>query len=73
MMKPIMKPNKNAWLWWASAISLIIGISIFVLLEPADYDMEVQRIRSMSLVSGILISGLCLIIGTSKRWFGKGL
>ena len=72
-MMSMMKPNRHVGLWWLSAVSISIGISIYILLKPAVYDMEVQRYRSMALVSGILISGLCIIIGTSKRWFGKGL
>ena len=69
----MMKPNKNAWLWWVSAISFSIGIAVYILLQPAEYDYDIQRIRSMALIIGVLISGLCIIIGTSKRWFGKDL
>lgn len=68
-----IKPNRHAWLWWVSAVTLSIGISIFILLKPAEYDMEIQRYRSMALVVAILISGLCIILGTSRRWFGKDL
>lgn len=69
----MIKPNRHAWLWWVSAVTLSIGISIYVLLKPAEYDMEIQRYRSMALVISILISGLCIILGTSRRWFGKDL
>jgi hypothetical protein len=69
----MIKPNRHAWLWWVSAVTLSIGIAIFVLLKPAEYDMEIQRYRSIALVAAILISGLCIIIGTSRRWFGKDL
>ena len=69
----MMKPNRHAGLWWLSALSLSIGIAIYILLRPAAYDVEVQRYRAIALVAGIFISGLCIIIGTSKRWFGKGL
>jgi hypothetical protein len=67
------KPNRNTWLWWIAAVTLSIGIAIFILLEPAEYDVEIQRIRSMALVVSIMVSGLCIIIGTAKRWFGKDL
>jgi hypothetical protein len=67
------KPNRNTWLWWIAAITLSIGIAIFILLEPAEYDVEIQRIRSMALVVSFMVSGLCIIIGTSRRWFGKDL
>jgi hypothetical protein len=69
----MMKPSRNAALWWVSALTFALGISVYVLLKPTEYDMQIQRYRSIALVSGILISGFCVIIGTSKRWFGKGL
>jgi hypothetical protein len=69
----IIKPNRNAWLWWVSAVALSVGIAVYILLKPAEYNMDIQRFRSIALVSGIFISGLCIIIGTSRRWFGKGL
>lgn len=69
----MFKPNRHAWLWWVSAVTLSIGISIYILLKPAVYDMDIQRYRSMALVISILISGLCIILGTSRRWFGKDL
>jgi hypothetical protein len=67
------KFGQNGWLWWTSIVSLAIGLSIYILLQPADYDYTVQRYRSLALIAGLMISGLCVIIGTSKRWFGKGL
>jgi hypothetical protein len=69
----MIKPNRNAWLWWVSAVTLSIGIAVYILLKPASYDIEIQRYRSIALVVAVLISGLCIIIGTSKRWFGKDL
>lgn len=67
------KPNRHASLWWISAVTLSIGITIFVLLKPGAYDVNVQKYRSLALVTGVLISGLCIIIGTARRWFGKDL
>lgn len=72
-MTSMIKPNRHAGLWWLSAVALSIGIAIFILLGPAAYDAEIQRYRALALVAGIIISGLCIIIGTSKRWFGKDL
>jgi len=69
----LKKPNRNLWLWWVSIVSLSIGLSIFILLKPADQDYEIQRYRSMALVISMMISGLCIIIGTQRRWFGKDL
>lgn len=70
MMK---KSNPDAWLWWVAIVSLSIGIAIFILLRPADQDIEVQRYRALALISSLMITGLCIIIGTRRRWFGKGL
>ena len=72
-MMNMFKPNRHAWLWWVSGTSLSIGIAVYILLKPAGYDQEIERYRSIALISGFLISGLCIIIGTSKRWFGKDL
>jgi len=72
-MNLINKNHPNAWLWWVTIVSLSIGLAIFILLKPANYDYEIQRYRSMALVASIMISGLCVIIGTSRRWFGKDL
>ena len=70
----LKKANQHAWLWWVSLITLSIGFSIFFLLEPAaDNDPDVQGCRAMTLVVSIIVSGLCIIIGTRGRWFGKDL
>ncbi|MCC7299592.1 MAG: hypothetical protein IT583_00750 [Verrucomicrobia bacterium] len=69
----MFKPNRYAWLWWVSGASLSIGLAVYVLLKPAEYDVEIQHYRAIALVAGFLISGLCIIIGTSRRWFGKDL
>lgn len=69
----LKKPNRNVWLWWVSITSLSLGLSIFILLKPAEQDYEIQKYRSMALVGSMMISGLCVIIGTSRRWFGKDL
>jgi len=69
----LKKPSRNIWLWWVSLVTLSIGLSIFFLLKPGDYDYEIQRYRAMVLVICIMIAGLCIIIGTSRRWFGKDL
>lgn len=72
-MIAMKKMNPNAWLWWVAVASLSIGLSVYILLRPADYDVDVQRYRSMALIASIMITGLCIIIGTRGRWFGKGL
>lgn len=72
-MQTMKKPDQNGWLWWISIISLSIGISMFILLDSKTADVEIQQFRSLALIASLLITGLCLIIGTRKHWFGKGL
>ena len=72
-MNMMKKANRNTGLWWLAVASLSIGISIFILLKPAEYDLEVQRYRSLALVLSVAIAGLCVIIATRRRWFGTGL
>ena len=72
-MMQMKQTSRNAWLWWVSVTSLVIGIAIFILLKPAAEDYDVQRYRALALVVSIMVSGLCVIIGTRGRWFGKGL
>ncbi len=68
------KPNKNAGLCWVATVTITIGLSIFFLLKSAaENDPQIQSYRAMALVACIMISGLCVIIGTSRRWFGKDL
>ena len=68
------KRSQNAWLWRLAVITLSIGLSIFFLLKPAaENNPQIQGYRAMALVVCIMISGLCIIIGTSRRWFGKDL
>ncbi len=70
----LKKANQHAWLWWVSLVTLSIGLSIFFLLKPAaENDPQIQGYRAMALVACIMISGLCVIIGTRTRWFGKDL
>ncbi len=69
----LIKRNRYAWLWWVSAVALSIGIAIYIMLKSVEHDVVIQRYRSMALVISVLISGICVIVGTSKRWFGKNL
>jgi hypothetical protein len=64
--------NRKVWLWWVAAISLSIGISVFIMLQPS-VDPNVQQAGSGVLFSSLFVAGLCLIIGTSNRWLGKHL
>ena len=70
----LKKASQHAWLWWVSLVTLSIGLSIFFLLKPAAAnDPQIQGYRAIALVVCIIISGLCIIIGTRGRWFGKDL
>lgn len=73
-MNFLNKNSQNTWLWWVAVVTLSLGLSIFFLLKPAAAnDPQIQGYRAMALVVCIMISGLCVIIGTRGRWFGKGL
>jgi hypothetical protein len=72
-MNMMKRANQNTGLWWLAVASLSIGLSIFILLKPAEYDLDVRRYRSLALVLSFAIAGLCVIIATRRRWFGKGL
>ena len=72
-MVAMYKQNRNTGLWWVSIVSIAIGLTVYFLLQPADYDPDIERYRSIALVSSLAVSGLCIIIATRKRWFGKGL
>lgn len=61
----------NAMLWWLSIGSITIGLTIYILLQPAQSDTQIQCYRCRALFIPCLINGLCLIIGTHKSWFEK--
>jgi hypothetical protein len=63
------KPKQNAWLWWLSIASLSIGISMFILIDPAQSEPQAIQLRSTALIASLLITGLCVIIGTRDHWF----
>jgi hypothetical protein len=72
-MSMMNKSNQTAALWWVSIITIAIGIAAFILLEPDYSDYQMERTRSAILVACCIIPGFCIIIGTRRRWFGKGL
>lgn len=63
--------NNNLWLWSLSAVSVAIWVAIFILLNPDDLDYELQHYRALGLVICMITAGLCAIIATRDRWFGK--
>jgi len=70
-----MKPQNNsrqpkALLWWLAIISLVVSGALFYFLRTqAEIDIALkQRIMIFPLI-GVIIAGVCLIIGTAGRWF----
>lgn len=60
----------NTLLWWVAIISLVVsGVLYYQLGQQAELDVNVRGQRIMALVVGIVVAGLCLIIGTAGRWF----
>lgn len=70
-----MKTPKNPFnptllLWWVAIISLVITGTIYYLLgEQAQYDVDLNQRRIFIPVIGVIIAGICIIAGTSGRWF----
>jgi len=70
-----MKPNKRpsahaALLWWIAIIALAVSGAIFYLLgTKAEIDVAVRQQRMIYPLVGVVIAGICLIVGTAGRWF----
>jgi hypothetical protein len=62
--------NPNSLLWWVAIIALIVsGVLYHLLGQQAEVDVNLRQQRVLVLVVGIVIAGICLIIGTASRWF----
>ncbi|MFA5688471.1 MAG: hypothetical protein WC959_04920 [Kiritimatiellales bacterium] len=62
--------KSTAWLWWIAFISIAVGVAAFFALEPFNYKSNIENIRiALGMVFGICIPGICIIIGTSRKWF----
>jgi hypothetical protein len=70
-MKSLKGPsNPTVLLWWVAVISLAIsGALFFFLKEQAQYDVALEQQRRMIAFVGIIIAGICVIVGTAGRWF----
>lgn len=70
-----MNPNKRpsmhtAMLWWIAIISLTVSGAIFYFLgTQAEIDVTIRQQRMIFPLVGIVIAGICLIVGTAGRWF----
>jgi hypothetical protein len=70
-----MKPNNspfqpNALLWWVAVISLIVSGALYYFLRTqAQVDVAIGQTRLLFPLVGIVIAGVCLIVGTAGRWF----
>ena len=59
-------------LWWVAIISLGVSVAIYYALEnQANFDADMNQRRLFLPLIGVIIAGVCLIAGTSHRWFGK--
>lgn len=57
-------------LWWVAIISLIVsGLIFFLLKDTAEVDVTVRQQRMIFPLIGVLVAGVCLIVGTAARWF----
>lgn len=60
----------TAMLWWIAIISLAVSGAIFYFLGAnAEVDVTVRQQRMIFPLIGIVIAGVCLIVGTAGRWF----
>jgi hypothetical protein len=60
----------KAMLWWVAVIALAItGALFFFLQEQSQYDVALAQRRMLFPLLGIVIAGICAIIGTAERWF----
>jgi hypothetical protein len=62
--------NNHALLWWVAIIALAVSGAIFYFLgTQAEIDVTIRQQRMIFPLVGIVIAGVCLIIGTAGRWF----
>lgn len=60
----------NALLWWVAIIALCVSGALYFLLgNQAEVDVHVRQQRMIFPLIGIVIAGVCLIVGTAGRWF----
>ena len=60
----------NALLWWMAIISLVVSGALYYFLgNQAEIDVHIRQQRMVFPLIGIVIAGVCLIIGTAGRWF----
>lgn len=60
----------NALLWWVAIIALVLSGSLYYFLgKQAEIDVAMGQRRLIFPLVGFVIAGVCLIAGTSGRWF----
>lgn len=71
MNPPNNRPSMHAaMLWWIAIIALAVSGAIFYFLGAnAEVDVTVRQQRMIFPLVGVVIAGVCLIIGTAGRWF----
>lgn len=64
-------PSKHTpLLWWMAIFALVISGALYYFLgKKAEFDVDTRQLRMVFPLIGIVIAGICLIIGTSGRWF----
>ncbi len=70
MKNPNSPFQPKALLWWVAAISLAVSGAVYYFLRTqGQLDVELgQRILVFPLI-GVIIAGVCLIVGTASHWF----
>jgi len=70
-MKKSKSPFRpNTLLWWVAIISLVVsGVLYHQLGQQMDLDVNMRQHRMVVPLVGIIIAGVCLIVGTAGRWF----
>ncbi len=64
--------NPNMLLWWVAIIALVVSGVLYYLLGPqAEFDVSIRQKRMIFPLVGIVIAGICIIVGTASRWFYK--
>ncbi|MDH3346246.1 MAG: hypothetical protein OEL75_03585 [Kiritimatiellaceae bacterium] len=62
--------NPQILLWWIAIIALGVSAAFyFFMADQAQYDPALHQRRSLVVLVGTIIAGVCIISGTAGRWF----
>ena len=66
------KTRQPVILWWIAIISISLSLAIYYAFkQQASVDVDVNQQRLFIPFVGFVIAGICLIAGTSHRWFKR--